>query len=157
MHNIIHRFPLLSPCRYTWIRFVYTGGIYGKIYVGRRSPGPVCPLVAILSSCLYLASLNFRPERWKKLPIVAQSTDIFPPFFFPRSSRLPFFFFYFFPSPPLLLSSPFCLHSLFETTREWLWLGNFVGIPRQCGMLMLAFTVFGGTLSRARIDICSAR
>lgn len=101
MHNIIHRFPLLSPCRYTWIRFVYTGGIYGKIYVGRRSPGPVCPLVAILSSCLYLASLNFRPERWKKLPIVAQSTDIFPPFFFPPFPPPVFlsFSFTFFPPP----------------------------------------------------------
>lgn len=136
---------------HTWIRFQRVCAIHGEIYVGRRSPGPVCPLVAILSSCLYLASLNFRPERWKKLPIVAQSADISPSsffFLFRSSSRLPFFPFF---------PSPFCLYSLFETTREWLWLGNFVRIPRQCGMLMLAFTVFGGTLSRARIDICSAR
>lgn len=154
MHNIIHRFPLsLHPsCRYTrgfvsnacaqyTVKYTWADEARGLFAHSWQF------FLRAFTSLRWTFALNGgRSCR----SLLSRRTFPPPPFFFlfRSSSRLPFFPFF---------PSPFCLYSLFETTREWLWLGNFVGIPRQCGMLMLAFTVFGRTLSRARIDICSAR
>lgn len=102
MHNIIHRFPLLSPCRYTWIRFDTRGEYTVKYTWADEARGLFAHSWQFFLRAFTSLRWTFALNGGRSCRSLLSRRTFSPPFFSLRSPAPPVFLsfsFTFFPPP----------------------------------------------------------